>query len=118
MDALQLLANQTAARHPDDAPRVVLDAEGDAEQREELLERLAQRAARRATDSRRAIAMDAMNARDRRIIHLALRDDAHVATMSVGAGRYRQVVVVPEGAPEYDEARQQSDAAASRGADA
>jgi hypothetical protein len=27
-----------------------------------------------------------------------------VATMSVGEGRYRQVVVVPEGADEYEEA--------------
>ena len=27
-----------------------------------------------------------------------------VVTMSVGSGRYRQVVIVPEGAPEYEEA--------------
>jgi len=35
-------------------------------------------------------------------------------TMSVGSGRYRQVVVVPEGAPEYEEARRQAEAAATR----
>jgi hypothetical protein len=45
-----------------------------------------------------------MNARDRRGIHMALRDMEGVATMSVGEGRYRQVVVVPEGAEEYEEA--------------
>ena len=38
-----------------------------------------------------------------------------VVTMSKGEGRYRQVVVVPEGAPEYDEAREQAEAAADRG---
>ena len=34
-----------------------------------------------------------------------------VATMSVGEGQYRQVVVVPESAPEYEEAQNQSRAA-------
>jgi predicted RNA-binding protein Jag len=45
-----------------------------------------------------------MNSRDRRIVHVALRDRDQVATMSIGSGRYRQVLVVPEGAAEYDEA--------------
>jgi hypothetical protein len=36
---------------------------------------------------------------------VALRDATDVATMSVGEGSYRQVMVVPEGAPEYAEAR-------------
>ena len=55
-----------------------------------------------------------MNGRDRRIVHLALRDEADVATMSTGEGRYRQVLVVPEGAPEYEEARREAAAAAER----
>jgi spoIIIJ-associated protein len=46
-----------------------------------------------------------MNGHDRRVIHVALRDSQEVATMSMGEGRYRQVVVVPKGAPEYEEAR-------------
>jgi hypothetical protein len=37
-----------------------------------------------------------------------------VATMSMGEGRYRQVIVVPEGAPEYEDAARESDAAESR----
>ena len=45
-----------------------------------------------------------MNARDRRMVHVTLRDQDKIATMSIGSGRYRQVVVVPEGAAEYDEA--------------
>jgi hypothetical protein len=34
--------------------------------------------------------------------------------MSTGEGRYRQVVVVPEGAPEYEEALRESEAASER----
>jgi predicted RNA-binding protein Jag len=112
VDALQLLANQAAMRLSEDAKRIVLDVEGDLEQREGRLSELAERAARWARETGRAIALDPMSPRDRRIIHLALRDAEAVATMSVGEGRYRQVVVVPEGAPEYEQAVRESRAAA------
>jgi hypothetical protein len=52
-----------------------------------------------------------MSPRDRRVIHLVVREHDGVATMSMGEGRYRQVLIVPEGAPEFDEASRQSDAA-------
>lgn len=114
VDALQLLANQFAMRLDDDAPRIVVDAEGDAERRESFLGRLAERAARRAADSGRSVALDPMNGRDRRMVHVALREQNGIATMSIGSGRYRQVVVVPEGSPEYDEAVKSAEEAASR----
>ena len=46
-----------------------------------------------------------MNSRDRRIVHVALRDTDKIATMSMGEGRYRQVLIVPEGASEYGAAQ-------------
>jgi len=103
-EAIQLLANQAAGRLSDDPKRIVVDAEGDRERREEFLGRMAERAARRAKDTGRAVALDPMNGRDRRGVHMALREMEGIATMSVGEGRYRQVVVVPEGADEYEEA--------------
>ena len=112
VDALQLLANQAAMRGSEDAPRIVLDVEGDLEERESRLADLAERAARRARETGRAIALDPMSPRDRRAIHLALRDAQGIATMSVGESRYRQVVVVPEGAPEYEDALREARAAA------
>lgn len=112
VDALQLLANQVAKRDEDGPSRVVIDVEGNAEAREDFLEGLAERAADRARKTGRAVALDPMNGRDRRAIHLALRDEDDVATMSVGEGRYRQVVIVPEGAPEYERAVRESTAAA------
>lgn len=106
-DAIQLLANQAAMRISEGEPkRVVLDVEGEGSAREELLEKVADRAARRAQSTGRPVALEAMNARDRRIIHVTLREMDGVATMSVGEGRYRQVVVVPEGSPEYEKASQ------------
>jgi predicted RNA-binding protein Jag len=106
VDALQLLANQAAIQiSGDDAKRVVLDVEGDADQRATYLARVAERAAARARETGRPVALEAMNPKDRRTVHVALRDADGIATMSVGDGRYRQVVVVPDSAPEYEEAK-------------
>jgi spoIIIJ-associated protein len=110
LDAAQFLVNQMALRQSESARRIVIDAEADPDGRESHLSRLADRAAQRARETGRSVALDPMNPRDRRVIHVALRDVDGVATMSVGSGRYRQVVVVPEGAPEYEEAVRQADA--------
>ena len=40
-----------------------------------------------------------MNGRDRRTIHISVREYEGVATMSIGEGRFRQVVVVPQALP-------------------
>ena len=101
-------------RRSEDPSRIVVDAEGEEERRNEFLERLAERAAKRAADTGRSVALDPMNGRDRRILHMSVREIDGVVTMSIGSGRYRQVVIVPEGAPEYDEALAASKAAAER----
>ena len=108
VDALQLLTNQCAMHKSENPPRVVVDMEGESASRESFLSNLAHRVARRARDTGRPQRLDPMNAKDRRLIHVALRDVEDIATMSHGEGSYRQVVVVPEGADEYEEARASS----------
>ena len=103
-DAIQLIGNQVALLADEDAKRIVVDVEGNQDKRDHFLARMAERAAKRARETGRSVGLDPMNPRDRRGIHVALREADGVATMSIGEGRYRQVVVVPEGAPEYDEA--------------
>lgn len=121
VEALQLLANQAARVQseqagppgldgPDGPPRrVVLDVEGDREKRQDYLARLAERASERARSSGRSVALDPMNSQDRRSIHEALRDAPGIATTSIGEGAYRQVLVVPESAPEFPDARARSE---------
>jgi spoIIIJ-associated protein len=112
-DAIQLLANQAAGQFFEEPKRVVVDVDGNRQKRESFLTRAAERAAERARETGRSVVLEAMNAKDRRGIHMALRDTEGVATMSTGEGRYRQVVVVPEGAPDYDEAQEYAARAAS-----
>jgi spoIIIJ-associated protein len=106
IEAVQLLANQASLRAGgDDAKRVIVEVEGNEDERTAFLEKIADRAAQRATETGRPVALEAMSPKDRRVIHVALRDSDAVATMTVGEGRYRQVVVVPQNAPEYEEAK-------------
>jgi len=109
VDALQLLANQVSAKLDPDRPRVVVDVEGNTDAREEFLTKLADRVAKRALQTGRPVALDPMNGRDRRTIHVALKERDDVVTMSEGEGRYRQVVVIPEGAEGFDDALAESD---------
>ena len=117
LGALQLLANQAARRSDEDPKRVVLDCDAESEQRESFLERQVGRAASRAKETGRSVALDPMNGRDRRALHVAVRAIDGVITMSIGSGRYRQVVIVPEGAPEYEEAAQAAEEAEKRDAE-
>ena len=113
-DAIQLLANQASMRGDGEKPpRVVIEVEGDTDHRDNFLARIADRAAQRATETGRPVALEAMSGRDRRAVHMALREIDGVATMSVGEGRYKQVVVVPASAPEYEEAQRYESAANS-----
>ena len=106
VDAVQLLANQASMRAGGEgARRVVVDVEGNADQRASFLARIADRAAQRARETGRPVALEAMSPKDRRTVHVALRGVDGIATMSVGEGRYRQVVVVPDNSPEYEEAK-------------
>lgn len=103
-EALQILANQAAGTLSDQPQRIVVDVEGNREKREAFLARLADRAAKRALETGHTVTLEPMNGKDRREIHTALRDMENVATMGIGEGAYRQVLVVPEGAPEFEEA--------------
>jgi spoIIIJ-associated protein len=56
----------------------------------------AQVAAERVRQTREPFRFQPMTARDRRIIHLALKDESGVRTSSEGEGEMRQVVIFPQ----------------------
>ena len=55
--------------------------------------------AEKVKKSRIPFEFNPMNSRERRIIHLALRNEPEVRSESAGMGPYRQVVVYPAGMP-------------------
>lgn len=96
LDALQYLADVSATRQSGDRRPLVVDADGYRRQQEERLRRLALRMAERARRTGRAVVLRPMPARERRIVHLALRDLPGVRTESVGEEPLRKVVIRPE----------------------
>jgi spoIIIJ-associated protein len=97
IDAVQHLAfkiaNRDAAR--DEAVRVTVDAAGYRERREEMLHRQADQAASRAARSGRPVALDAMSATERKVVHEHLKDRDDVETYSEGTEPHRHLVVAP-----------------------
>lgn len=75
--------------------RIVVDVGGYKRRREETLISLAERMAQRVSQSRRPLALEAMPASERRVIHLALKESAYVYTESQGEGDARRIVIYP-----------------------
>jgi spoIIIJ-associated protein len=97
LGALQFLVNKIVNRFPDDRKLVVLDAEGFRGRREQTLGRLARRLGDKAVSSGKVIRLSPMAAQDRRLIHLALRDNRKVSTRSEGGGNFRRLLIIPAG---------------------
>jgi spoIIIJ-associated protein len=97
IDAVQHLAFKAATRDhpPSSGIRVVVDAAGYRERREQALHRQADEAAEDAVRSRRPVALDAMSATERKVVHEYLKDRDDVETYSEGTEPDRHLVVAP-----------------------
>ena len=97
IDAVQHLAFKVATRDvpPSAGIRVVIDAAGYRERREQALQRQADEAAEDAVRSGRPVALDAMSATERKVVHEYLKDRDDVETYSEGTEPDRHLVVAP-----------------------
>jgi spoIIIJ-associated protein len=95
--ALQLITAMIANREQpaEKRKKIILDAEGYRERRERALRSMARNAAERAKRSGREVKLEALNPRERRIVHLALAEDTGVTTRSEGEDPDRAVIVSP-----------------------
>lgn len=95
IDAIQHLAYRIAYRGEEDRKRVTVDAAGYRERRAALLQQDADEAVEEALRTGEPVALDAMNAVERRVVHEYLRDREGVETYSEGAEPDRHLVVAP-----------------------
>jgi len=96
IDAVQHLAYKVANRDAGRAGvRVVVDAAGYRARREQALHRQADEAAADAVRGGRPVALDAMSATERRVVHEHLKDRDDVETYSEGTEPDRHLVVAP-----------------------
>jgi spoIIIJ-associated protein len=93
--ALQSVTNVMVGKHLDEGERVIVDVERYRQRREHTVREIALRAARQVKMTGDAITLDAMQAFERRAIHLALESDPDVTSSSIGEDPDRRVVVGP-----------------------
>ena len=108
LEALQHIVSRIVAEKVGPgAPQLVVDAEDYRGRRVRSLEDMALRMGEKAKRSRKTQGIDALSARDRRIVHLALQDDPWLTTRSLGQGPLRRLLIIPDGdrkAPEAEPA--------------
>jgi len=97
IDAVQHLAFKVATRDipPSAGVRVTVDAAGYRARREQTLHRQADEAAADAVRNDRPVALDAMSATERKVVHEHLKDRDDVETYSEGTEPDRHLVVAP-----------------------
>ena len=96
LDAIQSIVEKVINKHKEDRTRVLVDIEGYLETRKENLEKLAIRLAEKSKRTGKPMSLGQMNAYDRRIAHIALKDNPDVQTRSRGEGPLRKFVIFPK----------------------
>jgi spoIIIJ-associated protein len=96
LDALQYLTARVVVRPGSARRHVIVDAEGYRARHEDQLSQMARRLAQRVATEGKVITFDPMSPRERRIVHMALRDIKGVRTESMGEEPQRRVQIIPE----------------------
>ena len=97
--ALEFLTMEAMRMPPEDHSRLCFDANDYRLMRIEELRLSAATAAERVKKTRQPFHFNPMSSRERRIIHLCLRNETDIRSESTGTGPFRQVVVLPVGMP-------------------
>ena len=96
LDAIERLLNCIINKASLVKRRVFVDTQGYRERREERLIEMARQVAEKVKYTDRDVVLSPMSARDRRVIHVALKEDQVVSTYSQGEGEMRRVVVTTQ----------------------
>lgn len=96
LEALQILINRMVNKQAKEHARVVLDVDHYLVRRADSLARMAWRTGERVKREGKAITIGSFNARDRRIIHIALQEEPLLRTESSGEGEMKIITVTPK----------------------
>lgn len=96
LEAIQYLVEKIVNKNREKRVRIQIDVEGYIEKRRVSLQRLALRLAEKVKRTGKPASVGQMNAHDRRIVHIALKEDRKVRTQSMGDGFVRKLVIFPK----------------------
>jgi len=96
LDSLQLITNRILNKKREEPVYVIVDTEGYRQRHMDHLRSMAVKMGQKAKRTGQSVFLEKMNPYDRRIIHLALKNDDLVNTKSIGDGVYKKVIIVPK----------------------
>jgi spoIIIJ-associated protein len=99
LDALEYVVLKAVRLEEALYTKITFDCQGWRRLRVEELKLTARVAAEKVMETGDPFPLNPMSARERRIVHLALRDQPQVRTLSAGAGPERRVVILPASPP-------------------
>lgn len=103
LNALQFLVNKMAYRGG--PTRILVDADGYRKERQEELVERAHAVADEVRDGGNSQSLGSLNPFERRLVHMALRDDEDVRTVSKGEGFLKRMEIVPKHGGDGDESQ-------------
>ena len=95
LNALEYIVNRILRHKVESHTRIKLEAQGYREKREKSISLLAHRMAKKAQKTGRPVTLQPLGARERRLVHLILKNIKGIRTHSVGEGIMRKVVINP-----------------------
>ena len=95
LDALEFVINLILNKDEKTRVKVSIDIEGYRQKQEERIQVMAKGAADEVKRTGKPHRFDSMNSKDRRIVHITLKSDTSVETVSEGEGRFRRVIIKP-----------------------
>ena len=96
LDALQFIVNKIVNKALEKRIKVVIDSENYRQRRQDSLIQMALRMGEKAKSIRKPVVTNLLNPHDRRIVHLALRDDDALDTKSRGEGILKKILIIPK----------------------
>ena len=95
LDALQYLCTRIVSHKHGRPVRIHVDAGGYRKRRMQSLEDLALRLADKARDTGRPVSLGPICSQERRVVHMTLRQEHGISTVSRGRGELKKVVISP-----------------------
>jgi spoIIIJ-associated protein len=95
LDALQFIVTKIVSKNLDRKIRLIIDSENYRRRRKDYLIQMALDMGEKARKSKKPMATGLLNPHDRRIVHIALKDQQQLTTTSRGEGMLKKVVIIP-----------------------
>lgn len=96
LEALEFIVNKAVNKAYGKKIRVIVDSENYRQKKEELLKDLAFKIREQVKKTGKVGIINPKSPHDRRIIHLALREDHDIQTKSKGEGLFKKIFIIPK----------------------